>query len=244
MIKTESLIYEIDLKLNKLAGLTHQSIPVENKIIALNNAQIKLIKKKLSPNNQLGLGFDGSKKRYQDLEVLVESQSDHKLPLVEKDTKLNRWSSDLRPIALTPNYMFFVDGYILADKGDCKNRVIYINSKLTKHGNVSTLLENPSFNPSFEYQETFCTLSKDSISIYTDGTFTPTSLYLSYIRYPIEMDYVGYVNFAGKESTTVDCELADYLKEELLDFAVFELGADIEDSPVVQLDQARERKAE
>lgn len=244
MIKAESLIYGIDLKLNKLSGLTHQSIPVENKIIALNIAQIKLIKKKINPLNQLGVGFDGNKKRYQDLEVLIESQSDHQLPIVLKDKYLNRWSSDLRPEALTPNYMFFVDGYILANKGQCKDHLVYINSHLTKHGSVSTLLENPSFNPSFEYQETFCTLSNDTISVYTDGTFTPTSLWLSYIRYPRMIDFEGYVNFDNKESTTVESELASYLEEELLNFAIFELGADIEDPMIVQLDQARTSKDE
>ena len=244
MIKTESLIYGIDEKLNKLSGLVHQEIPIENKVRALNRAQTKLILKKISPLNPLGVGFEGSKKRYQDIEVLVEDSSDHQLPITEKDKYLNRWSSDLSPEKLTPNYMFFVDGYILADKGACKDRLIYINSKLTKHGNVSTLLENPSFCPSFEYQETFCTLAKGSISIYTDGTFTPTSLYLSYIRQPIQMDYTGYVNFDGTDSKVVDCELAAYLEEELLDLAVFEIAAAIEDTPVVQLDQARRQQEE
>lgn len=244
MIKTESLIYGIDLKLNKLSGLTHQSIPVENKVIALNIAQIKLIKKKVDPFNQMGVGFDGNKKRYQDLQVLVEESSKHKLSISLQDKYLNRWSSDLTPEKLTPNYMFFVDGYILADKGECKDHLVYINSHLIKHGSVSTLLENPSFNPSFEYQETFCTLSNDTISIYTDGTFTPTSLNLSYIRYPKVIDYVGYVNFDNVESTIVDSELPGYLEEELLNFAVFELGADIEDPSVIQLDQARTNKDE
>ena len=241
MIPTQSLIYGIDIKLNKLSGLAHQSIPVENKIQALNRAQIRLIKKKLSPNNILGLGFDASKKRYQDLEVLVENASDHQLPVTLKDPNLNRWSSDLSSPALTPNYMFFVDGYLIANKGACTNRVIYINSHLIKHGSVSILLENPSFVPSFEYQETFCTLSSDTISVYTDGTFTPTSLYLSYIRYPKYIDYVGYVGFNGNASATVDCELAGYLEEELLDMAVFELGADIEDPAVIQLAGERDK---
>lgn len=244
MIKAESLIYGIDLKLNKLSGLTHQSIPVENKVIALNIAQIKLIKKKVDPFNQLGVGFDGNKKRYQDLEVLIEEASKHKLAITQQDIYLNRWSSDLTVPSLTPNYMFFVDGYILADKGKCKDHLVYINSHLTKHGSISTLLENPSFNPSFEYQETFCTLSNDTISVYTDGTFTPTSLWLSYIRYPRRIDFEGYVGFDGKESTTVDSELADYLEEELLNFAVFELGADIEDPAVIQLDAQRTAKDE
>jgi len=81
MIPVESLLYKIDLRLNKVAALEHQVIPLENKILALNEAQLKLVKLKIDPNNPLGLGLDSFKKRYEDLEVLVESQSGHPLTL-------------------------------------------------------------------------------------------------------------------------------------------------------------------
>jgi hypothetical protein len=242
MIKAESLIYGIDLKLNKLSGLAHQSIPVENKVIALNAAQVKLIIKKIDENNQLGLGLDGNKKRYQDLEVLIEPASKHQMKLSLEDKNLNRWSSDLKE--LDPNYMFFVDGYLIASKGDCKGRIIYLNSDLIKHGSVTTLLENPSYVPSFEYQETFCTLSSNTIEIYTDGTFTPEFLYLSYIRYPIEIDYEGYVKFDGTESEIQDSELESYLYEELLDLAILELGIDTDNPTVVQVAELRKNNDE
>lgn len=47
MIPVDSLLYKIDQKLNKLSTNEHQEIPVEDKILALNEAQIKLIKQKL-----------------------------------------------------------------------------------------------------------------------------------------------------------------------------------------------------
>jgi hypothetical protein len=242
MISTADLVYGVDLKLNKVSGLAHQSIPVEDKIIAFNNAQLKLIKKKLSTNNVLGLGLDGNKKRYEDLDNLIEPANKHQLTLELTDKYLNKWSSGLTD--LRPNYMFFVDGYLIADKGQCRDKIIYINSELVKHGNVTTLLNNPSYIPSFEYQETFCTLSSDLIEVYTDGSFSPKALYLSYIRYPVIMDYEGYVHSDGSESKLVNCELKAYLEEELLDLAILELGIETENPVVMQAAQIRNQSAE
>lgn len=47
MIPVDSLLYKIDQKLNKLSTNEHQQIQLEDKILALNEAQIKLIKQKL-----------------------------------------------------------------------------------------------------------------------------------------------------------------------------------------------------
>ena len=70
--------------------------------------------------------------------------------------------------------MFYVDSYLVADKGRCKDRKIWINKDLSKHGDISLLLNNDHYKPSFEYQETMNSLSSNSLSVYTDGTFTPT----------------------------------------------------------------------
>ena len=94
MIPVESLLYKFDTKLNKLATLQHQQIPVENKILAINEATIKLIKVKLDPDNTLGLGFEAFKKRYEDLQVLVESP--HKHPLIPKLVDDIMWKVECR----------------------------------------------------------------------------------------------------------------------------------------------------
>lgn len=237
MIPVENLIYGIDLKLNKLSNFDNQAIPVENKIIALNNAQIKLVTTKLNPNNSLVQGFEAMRKRYEDLQVLIESSHDHPLLLEEVDTRLNKWSASLEE--LIPKYMMYVDAYVLADKGECKDRVIYVNHDLTKHGDVTLLLNNSNFRPSFEYQETFPTLTNNYIDIYTDGSFTPTYVYLSYIRYPKEIDYPGYIKMNGEESKQQDSELPDYLEQELLNFAILELGFATENVPAIQFTQER-----
>ena len=72
MIKVDSLLYKIDQRLNKLSSNSHQQIPLEDKILALNEAQIKLIKQKVSGISTVSrAGRDSFKKRYDDLQGII-----------------------------------------------------------------------------------------------------------------------------------------------------------------------------
>lgn len=238
MIPVDSLLYKIDQKLNKLSSNNHQQIQLEDKILALNEAQIRLIKQKVDGFSVVsGLGLDSFKKRYEDLQRLVINYSEGKLDLTVKNSELNQWSSKLDK--LKPQYMFYIDSYILADKGPCKNRKIWINKDLAKHGDLQFLLNNDHYKPSFEYQETFNFISSDEISIFTDGTFTPSAIYVSYMRYPIYIDKSGYEKFDGSPSTDVDCELEAYLEDELVDLTVQNLAMYTENAAAVQSAQFR-----
>lgn len=237
MILVDSLLYKIDQKLNKLSTNSHQVIELEDKILALNEAQLKLIKQKLDSNNALRGGFESFKKRYDDLQRLVENAINHSLPLIERDKNLHRWSADIE--ALTPRYMFYVDSYILADKGPCKNKIIWVNQDLTRTSDVSILLNNSNYKPSFEYQETFCIISTDEISIFTDGTFTPKDIYISYIRYPRYIDKEGYTRLDGTPSIDENSELNEYLEDELVDLTVQALAMYTDNPMAVQAASAR-----
>jgi hypothetical protein len=233
MIPVDSLLYKIDQRLNKLSTNDHQQIQLEDKILALNEAQIKLIKQKVDGFSTVsGLGLDSFKKRYEDLQSLIVGYNENPLPLTIKNPQLNQWYTGLRN--LNPAYMFYIDSYILADKGRCKDRQIWINKDLSKHGDTSLLLNNVHYKPSFEYQETFNFISSDEMSVFTDGTFTPTQLYLAYMRYPVYIDKSGYIKFDGTPSTDVDCELETYLEDELLDLTVQNLAMYTENQSAVQ----------
>lgn len=237
MILAESLFYEIDQRLNKLSSNENQQIPLEDKAIILQESEIAIIKRKLNPTNTLRVGFEGNKKRYEDLQFLVEPHTNHELTLTLSDIKLNRWTVDVSE--LSPTYMFYVDSYITADKDTCKNRIVWVNSDLTSTANITTLLTNSNYKPSFEYQETFCDLASDEIGVFTDGTFTPKKLFLSYIRYPIPLDFEGYVKFNGTDSATQNSELPSYLKDELLDIAEQKISMYIKDQQAVANTQSK-----
>ncbi len=233
MIPVDSLLYKIDQKLNKLSTNEHQQIALEDKILALNEAQIKLIKQKVDGfSTASGLGADAFKKRYEDLQSLVVAYNDGELPLTEKNHELNQWTANVHD--LDPKYMFYVDSYVLADKGRCQDRKLWINRDLSKHGDLQYCLNNVHYKPSFEYQETFNSISSDEISIFTDGTFTPTKIYISYFRYPVYINKSGYIMLDGEESTDQDCELELYLEDELLDLTVQNLAMYTENMSAVE----------
>jgi hypothetical protein len=238
MISVDSLLYKIDQRLNKLSTNEHQQIQLEDKILALNEAQIKLIKQKIDNISTVSqMGLDSFKKRYEDLQSLVVAYNDGILPLTMKNKELNQWKANIH--VLEPKYMFYIDSYVLADKGICKNRKIWINRDLAKHGDLQFILNNTHYKPSFEYQETFNFLSSDEISIFTDGTFTPKKICISYMRYPVYIDKEGYIKFDGTPSTDVDCELETYLEDELLDLTVQNLAMFTENQSAVQNAQYR-----
>ena len=238
MIPVDSLLYKIDQKLNKLSTNVHQQINLEDKILALNEAQIKLIKQKVDGFSVVsGMGLDAFKKRYEDLQSLVITYNHQPLELRLKNAELNQWFANIH--LLDPKYMFYIDAYVLADKGVCKDRKIWINRDLAKHGDLQFILNNDHYKPSFEYQETFNFLSTDEISIFTDGTFTPTKIYMSYMRYPVYIDKTGYVRFDGTDSIDQDCELELYLEDELVDLTVQNLAMYTENAAAVQSAQFR-----
>lgn len=233
MIPVDSLLYKIDQRLNKLSANEHQQIQLEDKILALNEAQIKLIKQKVDGQNTIsGLGLDAFKKRYEDLQSLVVAYNDGELPLYLKNPELNQWAASIH--RLIPKYMFYVDSYVIASKGLCKDKKIWINRDLAKHGDLQYCLNNTHYRPSFEYQETFNFLSSDEISIFTDGTFTPSNIYISYMRYPQYINKTGYIMLDGESSYDQDCELETYLEDEILDLTVQNLAMYTENQSAVE----------
>jgi len=233
MIQVDSLLYKIDQRLNKLSTNEHQQIQLEDKILALNEAQIKLIKQKIDNISTVSqMGLDSFKKRYEDLQSLVIAYDDGQLPLTLKNAELNQWKANIHD--LVPKYMFYVDSYVLADKGRCKDRKIWINRDLAKHGDLQFILNNTHYKPSFEYQETFNFLASDEISIFTDGTFIPKNINISYMRYPVYINKAGYIMFDGQPSFDQDCELETYLEDELLDLTVQNLAMYTENQSAVQ----------
>ena len=238
MIPVDSLLYKIDQKLNKLSTNEHQQIQLEDKILALNEAQIKLIKQKVDGQNTVsGLGLDAFKKRYEDLQSLVVNYNHQPLDLTLLNAELNQWKANIH--LLTPKYMFYIDSYVLADKGRGTDRKIRINRDLAKHGDLQFCLTNTHYRPSFEYQETFNSISSDEISVFTDGTFTPKQIYVSYMRYPVYINKTGYVMLDGQNSYDQNCELETYLEDELLDLTVQNLAMYTENQSAVQSAQFR-----
>jgi len=242
MIPVRSLVYEMRMRLNKKVSNEYQDIPDMDLMVALNEAQNKLIKKKLGQNNNYSLGLDSFKKRYEDLQSLVVPFE--QISVTKTQELFTSYSSDITKL----QYDYFVplNMYATCTKGKCKNRVIYIG-RIVRHADLTTLLNNSNFTPSFAYQETLAVISGNNVIVYAndpDGDFIVNNLYISYLRYPQKIDIAGYFDLQGNPSVDSDCELVDYLKDELLDIATRELAMDTENTPVIQYSEIRNKNNE
>ncbi|NLR60690.1 hypothetical protein HGH93_21450 [Chitinophaga polysaccharea] len=233
MIQVEELLYDIDLRLNKVATSAHQHINLEDKLISLNDAQLILIKQKVAGLSSRP-GLDGSKKRYDDIENLVTTHC--RLPVsFDTDSVLYSWSGSLE--SLPAKYMFFVDAYFVATKGSCKDRILH--GYRIKHADLQVVMNNSNTCPSFEYQEMPLTITADRLYGYTDGSYTISDAYISFVRYPVKIDMEGYIGFDGAPSITANCELNNFLKDELVDIAVQLLAMSTENVPATQFADVR-----
>ena len=59
------------------------------------------------------------------------------------------------------------------------------------------------------------------------------------MRYPEYIDKEGYVKFDGSDSTNMNCELEEYLEDELVDLTVQNLAMYTENASAVQSAQFR-----
>lgn len=222
MIPVLELLLDLDDKLNKISNLENQFIPVETKISFLNNAQMKLVLKKLNFNNNYKLGFDSFSKRYEDLQVLMVPYTELPVAPVAEDV-FNAYQSDIT--TLSQNMVVPIDLFVLAAKNGFTKRRLQVTD-IVRHGDLQLKLDSPFFMPSFEYQETLAVMSGNMVYVYPDkeNSFLITNLYFSYLRYPVAIDFAGYLHLDGTPSTSVDCELDYYLKNELVDLALQDLA--------------------
>lgn len=241
MIPVQNLLFDIDIKLNRLSNLRGQFIPNETKIDLLNKAQVKLILKKVDANNNYQLGMDAFTKRYEDLQNFQVPYEKHSL--TANNDLLNTYSLPIS--SLNYDMVVPVNSYVLATRGNCKDRILDVIDFM-KHGDIRMLLKSPHYQPSYSYQETLGSISSDIIYVYGDPekTFTITELHLSYLRYPVDMDIAGYIHLDGTPSTTVDCELESYLEDELVDLVVEQLSDATANQEQSQLSRARTKEVE
>jgi hypothetical protein len=223
--------------MNKLVSNEHQELYDEDLILILNEAQNHLVKSKLGLNNVYKSGLDSFKKRYQDLQTFIEPYTQHKLKLEKKDQYIHRYTFDLPD--LNPKFMLFIDAYVRGTKNKCKDQILYLDRPPLRHDSISTLLDSTIYKPSYEWRRVLADISKSEIGFYTDGTFEIDTAYLSYLRYPKQMDIAGYVNLDGTPSVDQDSELEDYLEDELLNFA--ELSAGMSTNNVSSVQNAQNR---
>lgn len=206
---------KIKQRLNKLDSNDYDNLQCWQYVEAFNKAQLDWVRRQLHGGNQYREGDEQTKRRIDDLQVL----------LTEIDLTVNRENPEVYFTNQIPeNYL----EYKRLDVEGEKNCKASLNSKLIETANVNDYENDYFLSPNFEWRETFHTLQGNKFNIYSDGTFTISDASLLYYRKPRPISLAGCEDIEGNVTGDVNPEFKDDIVEVLIDEAVSILASDIE----------------
>lgn len=218
------LLLKIKLRLNKIDSQDYDNIEAHYILEAFNKAQIEWARKQLHGNNIFREGDEGSKRRIDDLNVLLKKTN---YPITKKDLY---YETDPLPA----DYMYFKRVVIDGAKDCCKSRLFVVY--LAEQDNVSLLLRDVNKKPDFNFAETFCTIMSNRVQVYTNNEFDINNLSLSYYAIPVRVTKTGVFDVYTNAIATVDTSPIwhDDVTEIIIDNAATILAGDIESVNQIQ----------
>lgn len=137
---------------------------------------------------------------------------------------------------LPKDYFSFSNIQIFGSNKKCKSKKLYAFEAKTE--NIEELLSDNFNKPSFKYRETFYTIGNDNVNVYVDN-FDISKLYITYYRYPKQVDIEGYIKADNTLSTNVDPELDDRIVDRILSATAKEFNTNNENLQKIQFDKDR-----
>lgn len=213
-----TILIKVKERLNKLDSSDYDNVACWQIVEAFNKGQVEWCRRQLVGTNILKQGDEQSKRRVDDLQVLLKV-----VPAI----------LTTRPIftefSLPGDYFEYKKIDTTGATPECatgRPMVIYQAEEV----NVPMLLRDENKKPSFEWGETFSTLVGDTARIYTNGEFTINSAEIMYYRQPILIQVAGCADPYSTAISTIDveCEFKDDIIELLIDQTVKILAGDIE----------------
>lgn len=214
-----AILIKVKQRLNKLASNDYDNIETWQIIEAFDKGQVDWCRRNLHGLNIVKEGDEQSTRRIDDLQIL----------LTQFTLNMNNKQTYYESVNFPPDYLQWKRISAGATSDCCpdpKPMVIY----LAEAANVDTLLRDKNKQPSFEWGETFCVMSNNSVKIYTNGLFKPVNVVFYYYRQPRKIQIAGVQDPYTGIIPAVDVipEFKDDLVELFIDEAVKILAGDIE----------------
>jgi hypothetical protein len=155
--------------------------------------------------------------------------TEHPLTFVSTEDNYSRFS-------LPKDYFDLSNVHVYGSKGKCKNQRFQTYEFKTE--NLEEIFHDSSNEPSFDFRETFYTVSKNDVVVYKKG-FDISQVNLTYYRYPKKVDIAGYINLEEKASKNVDPEFDDKVTLKILLAMSKTFSANNGDANQYQIDKDR-----
>ena len=215
-----TLQLKIKQRLNKLASNDYDNIETWQIAEAFNKAQVEWSRRQLHGGNMYKEGDEYSKRRIDDMQVLLRELS---LTGTQSDVY---FETDNFPF---DNYLEFkrVNAYA---KDECCPKPRPMSVYLAEEANVNLILRDVLKRPDFDWAETFCTILGNKIRIYKNENFEIVDPVLTYYQRPTYVEFVGITNpYTGIVAVAdVESEFKDDVVELIIDEAAGIIAGDIE----------------
>ena len=220
-----TILLKVKERLNKLSSNDYDNIESWQILEAFNKGSVNWTRRQLHGTNLKQTGDEQSKRRIDDLQVLLREVP---VTMEEKDLFFTT--------PLPKDYMEWKRVSAYAVNECCKDKrklIVY----LAEEANVDELLRDLNKRPNYEWGETFCTLKGDKLRIYTNNDFDIVNARLSYYKQPTRIQINGVVDVYTNTISTVDVisEFKDDIVELIIDEAVKILAGDIESVNQMQI---------
>jgi len=224
----ETLRIKLKQRLNKLSSNDFDNIENWQILEAFNKSQIEWVRRQLHGNNIYKEGDEMSKRRVDDLQILLEE-----LDLTGTETD-RYFETDNFPV---DTYLEYKRVSIKATN-DCCSDPRSMTVYLAEEANVELIYRDELKRPDFEWGETFCTLIGNAIRIYRRD-FTVVEPVLTFYRKPRLVEFAGVLNpyTATISANEVNCEFKDDIVELIIDETAALIAGDIENMIQMQREQ-------
>lgn len=217
-MKNDTIILKVQQRLNKLSSHDYDNIEQWQIVEAFNKAQVDWCRRNLHGMNQYKEGDEQSKRRIDDLQILLKKVS----------LKTKKRGEYEETESIPTDFMEYKRVSCSGINKCCNNKhkmVVY----LAEESNVDVLMRDEHKKPNFEWGETFCTLVGNKIRIYVDD-FSLDNVIFTYYRQPKRIQRADQADpYTMEESTAeVQCEFKDDMVELFIDETVKILAGDIE----------------
>lgn len=158
--------------------------------------------------------------------------------LVVSNKPLKRYISTFNNIQyiLPKDYFDFIDITGFVKDKECGE--IKFNLFEAKGENISVLFSDENSKPSLKYRESFYTFGGNKVILYKDN-FDFNKVYLTYYKYPLEVDISGYIKMNNSQSVDTDPIFDDKVVDRILSAAAKGFDINTENYNKISLDNDR-----
>lgn len=227
-MNNQTLRLKLKQRLNKLSSNDYDNLENWQVIEAFNKAQVEWCRRMLHGNNLYKEGDELSKRRIDDLQILLTE-----LPLTGTATDKYFQTTNFPPADYLEYKRVSTDA-VSECCPDPRSMTVYLGEE----ANVDLYLRDTLKRPDFDWGETFLTMINNQIRIYVRD-FTIVNPVLTYYRQPRKIEFAGVINpYTGTPSTAdVISEFKDDIVELILDDTAALIAGDIENFNQMQREQ-------